>query len=135
MLRSRLCRPQLYAPPHHDQHVLRSPSINALVRECPTPHIFFSRAFLVIMVKSTFSSLLLSLVLASVHLVNAQNEPPESSWPHAYPGMPTGDLSPEWQNCESILRFLACDQHLMEYSLRRLPSDRTDHKRHLGSGS
>lgn len=23
------------------------------------------------------------------------------SFPHVYPGMPSGDYSPEWQNCES----------------------------------
>ena len=46
-------------------------------------------------------ALLCSLVAVSVQLVNAQDDSdyPVSSWPHAYPGMPSGDFSPEWQDC------------------------------------
>ena len=47
------------------------------------------------------TSSLVTLVFSSVLLVHAQNDPDDPiSWPHAYPGMPTGDFSPEWQNCE-----------------------------------
>lgn len=28
---------------------------------------------------------------------------PPNSFPHAYPGEPTGELSPEWQRCESMV--------------------------------
>ncbi|KAH0836523.1 Alpha/Beta hydrolase protein [Lanmaoa asiatica] len=39
----------------------------------------------------SFPALALSL------LVNAQSGTPPSSWPQIYPGMPSGDYSPEWQ--------------------------------------
>ena len=32
--------------------------------------------------------------------VVAQVLPTPSSWPHDYPGKPSGDFSPEWQACE-----------------------------------
>ncbi|KAH9946531.1 alpha/beta-hydrolase [Amylocystis lapponica] len=39
---------------------------------------------------------LLALFAVAVPSVGAQLPP--SSWPHAYPGMPSGDYSPEWQS-------------------------------------
>ena len=62
----------------------------------------------IMMMKKAHSTraLLFSLVAVSVQLVNAQDDAPASTWPHAYPGMPSGDFSPEWQNCASILCFL-----------------------------
>lgn len=34
-------------------------------------------------------------------LVGAQPDTPPSSWPQVYPGLPSGDYSPEWQACAS----------------------------------
>lgn len=36
---------------------------------------------------------------ASTVLVLAQSGTPPSSWPQVYPGVPSGDYSPEWQAC------------------------------------
>ena len=47
---------------------------------------------------------LLSLAVTSAVLVRAQYGPygeDTGSFPHVYPGMPSGDFSPEWQNCTS----------------------------------
>ena len=60
------------------------------------------------MLKSTLGRRLLSLALASVALVRAQYGPygeDDGSYPHSYPGIPTGDFSPEWQSC-TCFRFL-----------------------------
>lgn len=46
--------------------------------------------------------LLLTLV------VNAQSGTPPSSWPQVYPGIPTGDYGPEWQDCGSLVIFTHC---------------------------
>ena len=32
-------------------------------------------------------------------VVYVQSGTPPSSWPQIYPGIPTGDYGPEWQNC------------------------------------
>ncbi|CDO69772.1 hypothetical protein BN946_scf184766.g17 [Trametes cinnabarina] len=43
-----------------------------------------------------------------VPLVATQLPPTPSSWPEDYPGKPSGDYSPEWQNCEPlVLIFLS----------------------------
>lgn len=39
-------------------------------------------------------------------LVVAQVPPTPSSWPHDYPGKPSGDFSPEWQSCRQS--FMMC---------------------------
>ena len=92
-----------------------------------------------IMVKKALSAraLLFSLVAVSVQLVNAQDDDPASTWPHAYPGMPSGDFSPEWQNCASILCSLGVGvkgTHTRSFT-NRLPSDGEAHQRHLGLGT
>ena len=32
-----------------------------------------------------------------------------SSWPHDYPGKPSGDFSPEWQDCASFSVFVGSE--------------------------
>ena len=98
---------------------------------------FLFSSFLADMVNKALSAraFLCSLVAISVQLVNGQDDEPASSWPHAYPGMPAGDFSPEWQNC--ACRFLFSPYEMphscMSFS-HRLPSDGEAHKRHLGFG-
>ena len=47
------------------------------------------------------STALSLLVLAAVTLTFVSGQSSTAgSFPHAYPGMPTGDFSPEWQSCE-----------------------------------
>lgn len=48
---------------------------------------------------------LLFPAFALILLVNAQSGTPPSSWPQIYPGMPSGDYSPEWQACASTYHF------------------------------
>lgn len=36
----------------------------------------------------------------------AQGTPPPNSFPHDYPGKPSGDFSPEWQDCMSFSKYL-----------------------------
>ncbi|KAG9312814.1 Alpha/Beta hydrolase protein [Chiua virens] len=45
------------------------------------------------------SSAMLLVFLSALQLVRAQsaNQTPPSTWPQAYPGIPTSDYSPEWQ--------------------------------------
>lgn len=48
------------------------------------------------------TGLLVSLVVAAASYVHAQSNSTESlpnSFPHDYPGKPSGDFSPEWQSC------------------------------------
>ena len=57
------------------------------------------------MFRSTLTCRLL-VAIASTIIVNAQSygenafgRDRNASFPHTYPGMPEGELSPEWQNC------------------------------------
>ena len=74
-----------------------------------------------VMMKLTLSCQLLSLVIAGAFVVNAQYGPDpygkdrNGSFPHAYPGMPEGQFSPEWQNCTSMI--LVCAESLTHSSL------------------
>jgi hypothetical protein len=47
--------------------------------------------------------LLAASALSSFTFVQVQSQqasdPMQDSWPQVYPGMPTGDYSPEWQSC------------------------------------
>ena len=45
----------------------------------------------------------LAALAAVVPCVLAQLPPTPSSWPHDYPGMPSGDYSTDWQSCASRL--------------------------------
>ncbi|OJT09784.1 Vitellogenic carboxypeptidase [Trametes pubescens] len=43
-------------------------------------------------------------------LVAAQLPPTPSSWPHDYPGKPSGDFSPEWQSCRHFAGNIAVNR-------------------------
>ena len=62
------------------------------------------------MSRSTVPYRLLSLVAASAVLVGALPNGyfgpyglDDGTFPHAYPGIPTGDFGPNWQDCMSVL--------------------------------
>ena len=59
------------------------------------------------MLKSFVVRRLLGFTVAGAVLVNAQYGPygpgHNGSYPHVYPGMPTGALSPEWQACMYLI--------------------------------
>lgn len=52
---------------------------------------------------SCVALLLAAFAFSSFKLVLAQSpsDPVQDTWPQVYPGMPTGDYSPEWQDCMS----------------------------------
>ena len=39
-------------------------------------------------------------------VANAQSGAPPSSWPQVYPGIPTDDYAPNWQDCEFLSLFV-----------------------------
>ncbi|KAH0834740.1 Alpha/Beta hydrolase protein [Lanmaoa asiatica] len=52
------------------------------------------------------AALLLSASVLSPFLFAQAQYIPQDSWPHVYPGMPTGDYSPEWQNYFQVTKSL-----------------------------
>lgn len=50
----------------------------------------------------------------------------QNSWPEVYPGMPSGNYSPEWQNCTCCYLFPALT---LRECFRRLSGDKESSKR------